>query len=105
MTTVFRNANQGAISNLDISNGLVTNYDLNAKPELTAHEFVDYGLSALDKRFFDFVPIYINTSHGHLFNLLAQRKELIAFEASKPFFEIGSFQGLDQFKKFAKKCL
>lgn len=91
---------------IEVKNNRVTKYySKEERAHPTKYARVDYGLSALRKKALAMFPITPKTQHGDLFNFLSAQKQLVAFEAKKPYFEVGSFSGMREFEEFASKNL
>ena len=64
-------------------------------------EYIDYGLSVLNK---DLVKKYIPSQGFYdladFYNEISKKELLLGYEVKKRFYEIGSFGGLDEFKKY-----
>jgi MurNAc alpha-1-phosphate uridylyltransferase len=94
LMTVYRNEKQWDTSNIEFANGRILRYD---KKNLTpAMNYIDYGLGMLrraaieargDEDVFDLSTLYMD---------LLKHDELAAHEVSERFYEIGSFQGLEE---------
>jgi len=85
--SVLRNEGRWDVSNAVLRDGLVVRYDkANPTPEM---RWIDYGLGGLTQAALDAAP---EGEHdlSALYRLLAQRGELMGFEASERFYEIGS---------------
>ncbi|MDR1966503.1 MAG: NTP transferase domain-containing protein [Synergistaceae bacterium] len=106
LMTVYRNGGQWDTSNVvyapgkdAASDGSVIRYDKkNPSPEM---EYIDYGLScccasALDSEqsdTFDIADTFARLSNGG---------QLAGFEATERFYEIGSFAGMEDFRRYAE---
>ena len=102
MMAVRKNTRAQVVNNLDVRNGWVTAYDSHDSKK---HAFIDYGLTVLQKKVLDALPIPLDFQHSQLFQFLVKQKQLLAFETQAPIYEIGSFEGLEKFKQFAEKNL
>ena len=65
--------------------------------------YIDYGASILRKRTLELVPPNQVYSLEQLFQQLIPQKELLAYEVTKRFYEIGSPEGLAEFRKAISK--
>jgi NDP-sugar pyrophosphorylase family protein len=100
LMVVYENHNRFDRSNVAISNGFVSVYDRrNQTPDMT---YIDYGLSALRKKALELIPEGRFAQLDDLYQELTRRKELIAFETQRRFYEIGSHRGLREFRKLMK---
>jgi len=99
LMTVFKNNDKYDKSNVDVKNGFVINYDLDAKKSNHKHLYIDYGFSIFRRKALNLVPKDTNYKLGQLFKDLALRHQLLAFEVKERFYEIGSFAGINDLKK------
>lgn len=94
LMTVLKNKNQWDKSNVLFRPPLVKEY--NKKNPSLHMNYIDYGLGIFRKEAFD------SYSKDHIFSIgllqqkLAQEKELLGFEVSQRFYEIGSSKGLKE---------
>lgn len=97
LMVIYRNHDRQRASNVAIDGELVTIYDSNKRsPEMT---HIDAGLWALRKRALSLIPPRCPVSQGQFFHKLIERNQLLAFEVSQRFYEIGSFNGLAEFEQ------
>jgi NDP-sugar pyrophosphorylase family protein len=100
LMTVLRNEGRWDRSNARVEDGLVTTYDkseADADPEL---EWIDYGLSALERWIVEErVPSGVESDLADLFRQLSNDRLLAAFEVGERFFEIGSPIGLSDLEQ------
>jgi NDP-sugar pyrophosphorylase family protein len=95
--TVLRNDDRWDVSNAVLRDGLVVRYDkANRTPEM---RWIDYGLGGLTD-----AALSVAGDDEHdlsaLYRLLAARGELMGFEASERFYEIGSPEALAETDEF-----
>jgi NDP-sugar pyrophosphorylase family protein len=94
---VLRNEGRWDTSNVVYRDGIVLRYDKRSpSPEM---RWIDYGLGGLTARALERVP----ASEGDLavlYERLAQRGELLGFEASERFYEIGTARALSETDAF-----
>jgi len=62
--------------------------------------YVDYGASILRKEALELVPHNHVYSLDELFAQLIREKQLLAYEVNKRFYQIGSPEGLEEFRKY-----
>lgn len=95
--TVLRNEGRWDTSNVVYRDGMVLRYDKRSPtPEM---RWIDYGLGGLTAYSLDRVP----ASEGELavlYERLAERGELLGFEASERFYEIGTMRALMETEAF-----
>ncbi|MDP2937370.1 MAG: nucleotidyl transferase, partial [Dehalococcoidia bacterium] len=60
--------------------------------------YIDYGLSVLRKEALMFIPRGRPFSQEDFYQILIDRRELLAYETEQRFYEIGSLQGLEEFR-------
>jgi NDP-sugar pyrophosphorylase family protein len=98
LMTVFENHDRFDKSNTAVKGNLVSKYD---KQMMSGDMvYIDYGVSVFRKRVLDMVPDGRFYSLEDLFPRLIALKELIAYEVTERFYEIGSPQGLRDFKEY-----
>ena len=100
--TVLRNEGRWDTSNVVCRDGMVLRYDKRSPtPEM---HWIDYGLGGLTVGALDRVP----ASEGDLavlYERLAQRGELLGFEASERFYEIGTPSALAETDAFLRNAI
>ncbi len=101
LMTVYRNHNRYDQSNTTIEGNLVTLYSKKVKNP-KAH-YIDYGASILTKKVLDLVPDDGVFGLEDLFPLLIKDNELLAFEISERFYEIGSIEGIRDFEAYTRE--
>jgi N-acetyl-alpha-D-muramate 1-phosphate uridylyltransferase len=98
LMTVFRNENRWDKSNVEYADGRILAYDkVNRTPRM---HHLDYGLGVLRARAFDGVPSGTPWDLAGLYQELIARGELAAWEADQRFYEIGSFEGLEETRRY-----
>lgn len=101
LMTVFRNEGRWDKSNIEFSDGKIINYD--KKTDDIKMKYIDYGLGILNgKAFEDFKEDRIFDLEIVYKNLL-KKNELLGYEVSERFYEIGSFKGLEETERFILK--
>ncbi len=101
LMTVYENHDKYAKSNTAVEGELVRKY---SKDERTADMvYIEYGVNIFKKEIFEMLP------EGHspleqLFPRLIEKGELLAYEVGERFYDIGSYQGLEEFKGFAQNA-
>jgi len=98
LMTVYRNYDRFDSSNTAFNGRIVTRYDKEAKTEDMV--YIDYGVNAFRKQVLDMIPEGRSYSLGDIFRGLIATEDLLAFEIEQRFYEIGSPQGLKDFRKF-----
>ena len=92
LMTVYRNQSQWDISNVEMVDGKILDYDKKKKtPRML---YIDYGLGLFQPKVFlplaEGQPIDL----ANIYQRLVSTQELLAYEAKQRFYEIGSFEGL-----------
>jgi MurNAc alpha-1-phosphate uridylyltransferase len=101
LMVVYKNQNRFDKSNIVIENGLVKVYDKNLKGENLEH--IDAGLSILKKEVLHLVSEEESYDLQDLYKILVAQEEMLAYEVKQRFYEIGSFEGLQEFKDLVEK--
>ncbi len=101
LMTVYKNYDNFDKSNVAIDGNLVKRHD---KTNKTADMvYIDYGLSILNKKVLKNIPTGEFYSLEDLFKKIIVKKELLAFEVSQRFYEVGSFNGIEDFKAYVER--
>jgi NDP-sugar pyrophosphorylase family protein len=101
LMTVFRNDGQWDASNVEFAQGRIIAYSKLQPTERMHH--IDYGLGVLAASVFDTVPSDRPTELATLYERLAASQDLAAFEVSQRFYEVGSFAGLEEFRRYLEE--
>lgn len=97
MMAVYKNNGLYDRSNTSINGGKVACYDKNGKNL----EYIDYGISVFNKSVFTNIREKIFDMEQVNIQLI-KNNELFSYEVHNRFYEIGSFQGINDFKNFIK---
>ena len=103
LMTVLHNEGRWDRSNAGVEAGLVTRYDKTGGDSTTPMEWIDYGLSALERSLIE--SRIARSAVGDLSELyreLSAERLLGAFEVHQRFFEIGSPAGLADLERHLK---
>jgi NDP-sugar pyrophosphorylase family protein len=102
LMTVFRNEGRWDTSNVIFDGGRVVLYDKHHRGRpATDFAYIDYGLSALERRLVDSdVPPVGKADLAELFSALSGRGALAGLEVFERFHEIGSPEGLEEFTRW-----
>ena len=96
LMVVFKNSDRFDRSNVVVEGNLVKIYSKKKKfPEMV---YIDFGVSVLRKKALDLIPNGKVVDLEKLNQELIRRKELLAFKTGRRFYEIGSPEGLREFK-------
>jgi NDP-sugar pyrophosphorylase family protein len=97
LMVVYHNSNRLEPSNVVVRDGRVAVYDKEGKTP--GMQYINYGLSVLRKEALRLVPGGRPFSQEELYCLLIEQGQLLAWEAGHRFYEIGSRQGLAEFRE------
>jgi NDP-sugar pyrophosphorylase family protein len=102
LMTVLRNNNQWDRSNVCFQNRKVVLYDKKAQGERAKDmRYIDYGLIFLRRMVVERdIPPLVRCELSDVLHQLSLRGELAGFEVKERFYEIGSPDGLADFKKY-----
>jgi len=98
LMTVFHNQRRWDTSNVEYVNGSIVAYD-KQHPTPQMH-YIDYGLGVFQRSAFDLVPHGRPADLATLYQDLLRRGELAAYEESQRFYEVGSFAGLEDIRRY-----
>lgn len=101
LMVAYRNQNRFDKSNLLIQDGMIKLYDKTLRGENL--EYIDAGLSILKKEVLNLVPEEEPYDLEELYRTLISEEEMSAFEVKQRFYQIGSFEGLEEFKNLVVK--
>lgn len=96
LMTVFKNNDRGDTSNIEFSNDHIIKYD--KKNKTVNMNYIDFGLSLFKKNIFSGNDTFTDLSD--LYKKLLAENKLASYEVFQNFYEIGSINGLNEFKKF-----
>lgn len=99
LMTVFKNNNRGDNSNIEFINNRITKYD--KKNKTTKMNYIDFGLSLFKRNVFSSNNTLSDLSD--LYQKLLTENQLASYEVFQNFYEIGSINGLNAFRKFIKQ--
>lgn len=102
LMTVYRNKNTFDKSNVTVEGSLVARYDKHSGIKM---EYIDYGLSILNKKIISELPSNTRISLESIFISLVTSGRIAAYRAAKPFYEIGSPSGIERFRKYVRRYL
>jgi N-acetyl-alpha-D-muramate 1-phosphate uridylyltransferase len=97
LMTVLRNEGRWGISNADFDGTRVVAHDKRAP--LPSMGWIDFGLGGLHRETLDLVGGDV-TDLSDLYGLLAKRGELLGYEATERFYEIGTPDALAEAEEF-----
>jgi D-sedoheptulose 7-phosphate isomerase len=103
MMTVFRNDGRWDRSNVEFSRGQILSYD--KKDQTPRMHHIDYGLGVFSKEAFERVPEHQPYDLACLYQELLRHRQLAGYEVESRFYEIGSFAGIEEMRRFAARHL
>ena len=98
LMTVFHNDGRWDRSNVEFVDGRIVSYDKGHRTPQMRH--IDYGLGVFTQSAFATVPDDPPYDLAALYQDLLKRGELAAYEASQRFYEVGSFAGLEETRRY-----
>ena len=98
LMTVFKNDGRWDRSNVEFRGGQIMSYDKKNQTPMMRH--IDYGLGVFDQAAFGMVPGYQPYDLAMLYQNLLNQGELAAYEVSERFYEIGTFAGLEEMRRY-----
>ena len=105
---VYKNQNRFDKSNVLIEDGMVKIYDKtfqgkNSESGSAGLEYIDAGLSILKKEVLSLVPEDEPYDLEELYKILISEGEMSAYKVRQRFYQIGSFEGLEEFKELVER--
>ena len=98
LMTVYRNEGRYDTSNVEFAGGAILNYDKRNRTPAMRH--IDYGLGVFDASAFAEVPPETPWDLERVYRDLLARGELAGYEVTRRFYEIGSPEGLEEFRRY-----
>ena len=98
LMTVFKNDGRWDRSNVEFRGGQIMSYDKKNQTPMMRH--IDYGLGVFNQAAFGMVPGYQPYDLAMLYQNLLNQGELAAYEVSERFYEIGTFAGLEEMRRY-----
>jgi len=99
LMTVYRNENQHDKSNIEFHDGAIYSYDKVMHTDAMRH--IDYGLGVFRDSAFDMLSTDEAVDLSVVYQRLLRSGQLAAFEVHSRFYEIGSREGLREFREIA----
>ncbi|MEM3519557.1 MAG: nucleotidyltransferase family protein [Candidatus Hadarchaeales archaeon] len=97
LMVVYKNFDRYGKSNTVVEGNLVKYYS--KKKRVKEMVYIDFGVSVLRKKALEFVPPAKKLDLEFLFQELIKRKQLLAYETTQRFYEIGNPSGLREFRR------
>jgi MurNAc alpha-1-phosphate uridylyltransferase len=101
LMTVFKNDGHWDRSNVEFSGGKILSYDKKNQTPMMRH--IDYGLGVFNRAAFEIVPGDQPYDLAMLYQNLLNQGQLAACEVRERFYEIGSFSGLEEMRRYIAK--
>jgi N-acetyl-alpha-D-muramate 1-phosphate uridylyltransferase len=98
LMTVFRNDRQWDMSNVLLRDGRIVRYE--KRLLLPGMQHIDYGLGVLRGEAFSRVAPDERVDLADLYQTLIDERQMAAFEVTRRFHEIGSFEGLEETRAY-----
>jgi len=100
LMTVLRNEGRWDRSNAVVADGFVVRYDKSGADSVGMN-YIDYGLTVMRHDVVtDAVPSGATADLAPILGELSRRRQLAAFEATEPFYEVGSAEGLRDLERY-----
>lgn len=96
---IFKNENKYDKSNVEKKSNLII-YDKNKKNN--NQKYIDYGVSLLNKKIFNGIKKNTRFDLSILLEKISKKSQLKGYIVKKRFYEIGSYNGIRDFKKYIK---
>ena len=100
LMTVYHNLNQGDRSNVEISDGQILVYD--KRNRSSKMEYIDYGLGILSASAFNPYSLGQPLDLADVYQHLLAEGQLAGYEVQERFYEIGSFEGINELECYLK---
>ena len=100
MMTVYKNNDEFDKSNVSIKDNFVTVYNKSSKNNDL--DFIDYGLLLFHKKVLEIIPSNTFLNLDFLLQGLILKKQLSSYQIFQRFYEIGSFQGIEDFSNYIR---
>jgi len=101
LMTVFANGGYWDNSNVEFDGQRIVGYSKANRTERMQH--IDYGLGAAHRSIFDEVSTETPTDLASLYEDLVRRGEIAAYEVTRRFYEVGSFDGIAELDAYLKE--
>lgn len=100
LMTVYRNTNKKHKNNIVTNGKNILQYD---KENFNSRmEYIDYGITIANKSIFSIIDD-VEFDLQKLYKKLVNMNKLYAYEIKQRFYEIGSFEGIQEFEKYIKE--
>ena len=108
LMVVYKNFDRYGRSDVAVEDGYVRVYD--KKRRIRDMVYINFGLSVLRKKALSLMPagkasVGMTVSLQDFYQVLIKRRELLAYKVYNRFYEIGSFEGLEEFEQLVDSGL
>ena len=97
LMVVCRNFDRYGKSNTVVADGLVTFYSKKERP--SGMDYIEFGVTFMDKRVTQMIPANYPVDLEVLYRRLIAEKEIAALEVQQRIYDIGSQEGLNEFRR------
>ncbi len=98
---IFKNNNKYDKSNIELKNlDKVIYHKKNTTKKL---KYIDYGVSYINKKIFNKIKKNIKFDLSDFFEKISKKNKLYGYRVRKRFYEIGSYNGIKDFKNYINK--
>jgi len=101
LMVVYKNYDQYDRSNVSIEGNLVKSYSKTNKTKDMI--YIDYGASIFRREVLNLIPEGEIHPLEELFRQLIERQQLLAYEIKERFYQIGSIDGIEEFKQYISR--
>lgn len=98
LMTVLKNKNTWDKSNVEFKDGKINEY--NKENPSIEMQYIDYGLGILEASVFDSYSDNLKFDLSKIYHFLSIKNQLIGYEVFDRFYEIGSFQGINDTQEY-----
>ncbi len=98
LMTILKNDGKWDLSNVSKVNDSAIFYD--KKNRNNTMQYIDYGLSLVNKSIFNQSKNHFKFDLAELFNQLSNEGKLVGYEVKERFYEIGSFEGIEEISNY-----
>ena len=98
LMTILENSNKYDKSNVEYKNQKIIQYS--KKNQNSKMNHIDFGFSIFNKKIFDKAPMGVTIDLQEIIGNVVKSGELLGYEVTQRFYEIGSFKGIEDFKKY-----
>lgn len=101
LMTTYRNQGRYDASNVEMADGKILQYDKKVRSSRMEH--IDYGLGMFVPSVFESLKESQSADLAEVYHRLVVEKQLLAYEVTQRFYEVGSFEGLSELDALLSK--